>query len=134
MGYYLEEGMSQQLYLFTVELNLNLTVGTVTCSSVTVSWTTVDNRAANITILYNSTVHSGNVGYMQDASPPHPTTLPDLVADTEYTITVTAKYSDNTTTSGTVIASTKSGTPSDRGMYVHKYGILTYIRTIHTQI
>ena len=133
MGYYLEEGMSQHLYLFTVEPKLNLTVGSVTCSSVTVSWTTVDNRTADITIFYNSTVHSGNVDYMRDASPPHTTMLPDLVADTEYTITVTATYSANTTTSGTVTANTSSGTTSDQGMYVW-YIDMVYLRTIHTPI
>ena len=119
--------MSQHLYLFTVELNLNLTVGTVTCSSITVSWTAADNRTADITIHYNSTVHSGAVDYMRDASPSHTRNLTNLVADTEYTITVTAKYSDSTTANGTVTTYTKSGTPSNRGIHmVHRYSILTY--------
>ena len=74
----------------------------------------MDNRAADITILYNSTVHSGDVDYV---SPPHTTTLTNLVADSEYTITVTAKYSDNTTTSGTVTTNTSSGNTSNKGIY-----------------
>ena len=78
----------------------------------------MDNRTADITILYNSTVHSGDVDYV---SPPHTTTLTNLVADTEYTITVTAKYSDSTTASGTDIANTKSGTLSDKGIIHHRY-------------
>ena len=76
----------------------------------------MNNRTANVTIRYNSTVHSEDVDYVQDVSPRHTTTLTDLVADTEYTITVTAKYSDNTSASGTAIANTKSGTPSENGI------------------
>ena len=129
----IEEGMSQHSYLFPVELNLNLTVGTVTCSSITVSWTAADNRTADITIFYNSTVHSGNVGYMRDASPPHTTTLPDLVADTEYTIKVTAKYSDSTTASGTVTTNTSSGTLSNKRMYVW-YIDMVYLHTTYTDL
>ena len=133
MGYYTEEGMSQHLYLVTVELNLNLVVGTVTCSTVNVSWTTVGNRAADITILYNSIVHSGDEDYMRDASPPHTRNLTNLAADTEYAITVTAKYSDNTTTSGTITTYTKSGTPSNRSMYVW-YIDMVYLHTTYTDL
>ncbi len=100
--------------MFTVALNVTITEET--CSNVTISWTAADNRTADFTIRYNSTVHRGTVGNVQDVSPSHTTTLPNLVADTEYNITVTAKYSDNTTASGTVTANTKSGTPSENGI------------------
>ena len=125
--------MSQHLYLFTVELNLKLTVGTVTCSTVNVSWSIVGNRAADITIFYNSTVHSGGEDYMRAASPPHTRNLTNLVADTEYNITVTVTYSDNTTTSGTVTTYTKSGTLSDQGMYVW-YVDMVYLHTTYTDL
>ena len=95
-----------------------------TCSNVTISWTEADNRTAAYIIRYNSTVHSGDVDDVQDVSPQHTTTLPNLVADTEYTITVTAKYdADSTTASGTVIANTKSGTPSDKGKIHNIYTV-----------
>ena len=92
----------------------------------------MDNRAANITIFYSSIVHSGDVDYMRDASPPHTRNLINLVADTEYTITVTAKYSDNTTAIGTVTTNTKPGNTSNRGIYIdmvyyiHRFNPMTY--------
>ena len=90
----------------------------VTCSSVTISWTSEDNITADFRIFYNSTVHSGSVNYTQDASPPHTTKLTNLVADTEYTITVIAQYDDGSmTVSDTIRANTTSGTASDRGIY-----------------
>ena len=99
--------------MFTVALNVTITEET--CSNVTISWTAADNRTADFTIRYNSTVHRRTVGNVQDVSPRH-TMLTNLVANTEYTITVTATYSDNTTASGTVTANTKSGTPSENGI------------------
>ena len=92
-------------------------MGTVTCSKVTISWTAVDKRTADFTIRYNSTVHSGAKNHTRDASPPHTTTLTKLVADTEYTITVTAQFDNDSTTVGdTVTVKTELGTPSDKGM------------------
>ena len=80
----------------------------------------MNNRTANITIRYSSTVHSGDVDYV---SPRHTTTLTNLVVDTEYTITVTAMYSDNTTASGTVITNTKSGNTSNKGIIHNIYTV-----------
>ena len=120
------------LYFCTVALNVTATEET--CSNVTISWTAMDNRTADITILYSSIVHSGVVDYV---SPPHTTTLTNLVADTEYTITVTAKYSDNTTTSGTVIANTSSGKTSNNGIIHHIYIVdqqLTKLLHTHTNL
>ena len=102
-------------------LNLNPRVDprlwNVTCSSVTISWTPEDNRTADFTILYNSTVHSGRVNYTQDASPPHTTELTNLVADTKYNITVIAQYDDGSmTVSNTISANTASGYPSKKGI------------------
>ena len=67
-------------------------------------------------------MHSEAVDYRPDASPPSYTTkLTNLVADTEYTITVTAEYSDNTTTSDNdVTANTMSGTSSEKGILKKK--------------
>ena len=110
------EGKLQHLCLLTAALYLNLKVKNATCSSVTISWTSEDNRTADFRILYNSTVHSGDKNFKKDASPPHTTKLTDLVADTEYNITVIAKYDDdNMTVRDTISASTKSGTPSEKG-------------------
>ena len=94
-----------------------MTVTKQTCSSVTISWTPEDNRTADFVIFYRSRVHDGVVHYISDASPPYITKLTNLVADTEYTITVTAKYSDNTIYMAHVTANTKSGTPSEKGSY-----------------
>ena len=105
--------------LLTIALDLNLNVEEVTCSNVTISWTPEDNRTADFRILYNSTVHSGSVNYTQDASPPHTTKLTNLVADTKYTITVTAEYDkDNMTVTDTIRANTKSGTTSEKGTQI----------------
>ena len=93
-----------------------MTVTEATCSSVTISWNPEDNRPARFLILYNSRVHSEAMSYRPDASPPYITKLTNLVADTEYIITVIAKYSD-TTTRTVVIANTHSGTLSEKGMY-----------------
>ena len=84
--------------------------------SVTISWTGEHNRTAYVVILYNSTVHSNSVSYYQNASYHHTKKLTDLLADTEYNITVIAKYSDNNTSSQTVTANTESGTPSEEGI------------------
>ena len=94
-------------------------MGTVTCSNVTVSWTTKDNRTADFTIHYNSTVHSGTKNLTLNASSHdhHTTKLTNLVANTDYNITVTAQFdNDSTTVSDTVTVKTELGTPSDRGM------------------
>ena len=101
------------MYLHTVALNV--TVTKETCSKVTISWTPEDNRPADFLILYNSTVHSGTVNYRRDASPPYTTKLNNLVADTEYNITVIAKYSDNSTVNNTINVRTKAGTQSGKG-------------------
>ena len=92
-----------------------MTVTEKTCSSVTISWTPEDSRTAHFLILYYSTVHSGTVNYTSDASPSYTTKLTNLVADTEYTIIVIAKYNDNSTVSNTINARTKAGTPSGKG-------------------
>ena len=94
---------------------LNVTVTEATCSSVTISWTPEDNRTANVVIFYRSRVHDGVVSYSTDASPPYTTKLTNLVADTQYTIAVTARYSDHTIYTDHVTANTKSGTPSEKG-------------------
>ena len=106
-------------------LALNVTVTEETCSSVNITWTANNNKTANVTILYNSVVHNNSVHYTQNASENRTTNLTNLVADTEYTITVTTKYSDNSTSNDTVTAKTKSGTPS---------GIGTYVYTLHRSI
>ena len=102
------------LSLLTVALNVIVTKET--CSSVTISWTPEDNRTVDFLILYNSRVHSGTVNYRPDASPSYTKTLTNLVADTEYIITVIDKNSDNTTRTE-VTANTHSGTLSEKGMY-----------------
>ena len=118
---------------------LNVTGTEKTCSSINISWTAADNRTANITIHYNSTVHSGVVDYVQDVSPPRTTMLTNLVADTEYNITVTAKYDDDSmAVSNATSARTKAGEPSMKGTvtccifhiryalhYDHKYNVIT---------
>lgn len=95
---------------------VDVTVTEETCSSVTILLTTDNNRTANFVIVYRSSVHTGTVKFNPNGSPPYTTKLNNLVVDTAYTITVTARYSDNTTTT-VVIANTKSGTPSGKGMY-----------------
>ena len=101
----------------TTDLKLNYTESKVTCSSVTIYWTSEDNRTADFTILYNSTVHSKVVDYNEEASLPHTKKLTNLVADTEYTIIVMAKYdNDGMTVSDTIIANTTSGIPSQKGI------------------
>ena len=102
---------------FTVALNV--TESEVTCSSVIISWIIEDNRTADITIRYNSTVHSGAKNLMMNASSHnhHTIKLTSLVADTDYTITVTAQFDNySTTVSDNVTVKTELGTPSDRGM------------------
>ena len=101
----------------TTELKLNYKRNKVTCSSVTISWTSEDNRTADFRILYNSTVHSGDKNHKKDASPPHTTKLTNLVADTEYTITVMAEYdNDGMTVSDTITVKTEAGAPSQTGI------------------
>ena len=109
----LKDRGSQHLYLPTVALNV--TVTKATCSSVTISWTPEDNRTTHFLILYNSSVHKRTVNYMTDAAQHHTTILTNLVADTEYTILVIAKYNDNPTVNNTINARTKAGTPSGKG-------------------
>ena len=79
----------------------------------------MDNRTADITIRYNSTVHSEIKNLTMNASSHdhHTTKLTNLVADTNYTITVTAQFdNDSTTVNDTVTVKTELGTPSDKGM------------------
>ena len=98
---------------------LNVTVTEATCSNVTISWTLEDNRTVDFLIFYRSSVHERILSYTSpDASPSYTTKLTNLVADTEYTITVVAEYSDNNVTSAHVTTNTNSGTPSEKGTYV----------------
>ena len=102
--------------LLTVELNL--TVHTVTCSSVRIDWTALGNRTAEFVTVYNSTVHKGTKNVILNAfeNRNYTTTLSDLVADTEYTITVTVQYgNDSITVSNTTTATTEPGVPSGTG-------------------
>ena len=115
--------------LLTVELNL--TVHTVTCSSVRIDWTAVGNRAVEVVTVYNSTVHKGTKTLPLNAleNRDYTTTLSDLVADTEYTITVTVRYGNDTiTVSNTTTATTEPGVPSVTGTLDVNYScICTYI-------
>ena len=119
---------------------LNLTVHTVTCSSVRIDWTALGNRAAEVVTVYNSTVHKGTKKVTLNAleNRNYAITLSDLVADTEYTITVTVRYGNDTiTVSNTTTATTKPGLPSDTGTldvnyicictYIHTYAHIQYI-------
>ena len=119
---------------------LSLTVHTVTCSSVRIDWTAVGNRAVEVVTVYNSTVHKGTKNLTLNAleSRGYTTTLSDLVADTEYIITVTVRYGNDTiTVSNTTTATTKPGLPSDTGTldvnyicictYIHTYAHIQYI-------
>ena len=103
------------LYLPTVALTVTAT--NETCGSITISLTSSQvpplNSSVSIRILYNSSVHSGEVNYTQNTSLPHSKNLTYLIADTEYTITAIAEYSDRTTANGTISASTVPGTPAD---------------------
>ena len=104
------------LYLPTVALNVTATKKT--CGSITIYLTSNSqepsrNNPVIIRILYSSSVHSGEVSYTVNAVLPHTENLTYLVADTEYTITAIAEYSDNTTANGTISASTVPGTPAD---------------------
>lgn len=103
---------------FSVALELEKTEET--CSSITISWTLEANRTANFLIIFRSSVHGGHVKYRRDASPPYSTKLTNLVADTVYTIEVTATYSDNTIKMDHVTTKTKLGAPSTKGMYTCK--------------
>ena len=109
------------MYLLTAALNV--TVTKETCSSVNISWTSEDNRTTDFRILYRSAVHSGFVKYSTDASPPYSTKVTNLVADTEYNITVVAKYSDSSTINNTINARTKTGTSFDKGTVYWIYSV-----------
>ena len=79
----------------------------------------MDNRTADFTIHYNSTVHSEAKNLTMDASSHdhHTTKLTDLVAATDYNITVTTRFdNDSATVSDTVTVKTELGTPSEKGM------------------
>ena len=102
------------MYLLTAALNV--TVTETTCSNVTISWTSEGNKTTDFLILYRSRVHDGVVNYTSDAPRPYTTKLTNLVADTEYNITVIAKYSDSSTINNTVNARTKTGTSSAKGI------------------
>ena len=108
------------LYLSTVALTVTAT--NETCGSITISLTSdspepPQNSSVSIRILYNSSVHSGevNYNYTQNNSLPHSKNLTYLVADTEYTITAIAEYSNGTTADGTISARTVPGTPAEPG-------------------
>ena len=100
------------LYLSTVALNVTATEKT--CGSIIIylnsSLEPPRNNPITIRILYNSSIHSGEVSYTQNAVLPHTEKLTYLVADTEYTITAIAEYSDRPTANGTITASTTAGT------------------------
>ena len=106
-------------YLDPSPVALNVTVIEETCSSVTISWTPEHNRPADFVILYKSRVHSGTVNYRPVASPSYTTKLTNLVADTDYLITVIDSSSDNIATT-VIFTNTKSGTPSEIGMHSTK--------------
>ena len=79
----------------------------------------MDSRTADITIRYNSTVHIGAKNLTMNASSHdhHTTKLTNLVADTKYTVTVTAQFdNDSTTVSDNVTVKTELGTPFGKGM------------------
>ena len=100
------------MYLSTVALTVTATKKT--CGSITISLTSSleppRNNPVIIRILYSSSVHSGEVNYTVNAVLPHTENLTYLVADTEYTITAIAEYSDRTTANGTISARTTHGT------------------------
>ena len=74
----------------------------------------MDSRTADITIRYNSTLHIGAKNLSHDH---HTTKLTNLVADTKYTVTVTAQFdNDSTTVSDNVTVKTELGTPFGKGM------------------
>ena len=60
------------------------------------SWTPSDNTTTNITIQYNSSVHSGEVDYTEEFPMHHATNLTGLLPSTRYDITVIAWYKGNT--------------------------------------
>ena len=106
------------MHVCLLHTELNLTVHTVTCSSVRIDWTAVGNRAAEVVTVYNSTVHKGTKNVTLNAleSRGYTTTLSDLVADTEYIITVTVRYGNDTiTVSNTTTVTTEPGVPSGTG-------------------
>ena len=75
---------------------LIVTLTQTTCSSVTVSWTPSDNTTTNITIQYNSSVHSGEVDYTEEFLMHHAAKLTGLLPSTRYDITVIAWHKGNT--------------------------------------
>ena len=108
------------LHLPTVALNVTATEKT--CGSIIIylssSLEPPRNNPITIRILYNSSIHSGEVNYTVNAALPHTEKLTYLVADTEYTITAIAEYSDRSTANGTITASTTAGTlDPERGIY-----------------
>ena len=124
--------MSDTLLVFTLlTAELNLTVHTVTCSSVRIDWTAVGNGAAEIVTVYNSTVHKGTkILTLNDLeNRDYTTILSDLVADTQYTITVTVRYgNDSITVSNTTTATTEPGVHSGTGTLDASYScICTHI-------
>ena len=125
------------LYLPTVALTVTATKKT--CGSITISLTSSQEPSRNnpviIRILYNSSVHSGEVNYTVNAALPHTENLTYLVADTEYTITAIAEYSDRTTANGTISASTVPGTPADPGRGIldfYAFIVIQYLSPTNT--
>ena len=101
--------------------SLDLNVTSITCSSITISWTPVEEKTpVNASAHYSSSVHSGVVAIdqvdEQVDEPAHTLSLSNLVADTMYTITVTVKYNDGTTASSSITANTMPGTLSNKGI------------------
>ena len=112
--------MESYLILCLPTVALTVTATNETCGSITISLTSdspepPQNSPVSIRILYNSSVHSGEVNYTLNTSLPHSKNLTYLVADTEYTITAIAEYSDRTTANGTISARTVQGTPAEPG-------------------
>ena len=110
--------MKSYLIVCLPTVALTVTATNETCGSITIYLTSDSlepplNSSVSIRILYNSSVHSGEVSYTQNAVLPHTENLTYLVADTEYTITAIVEYSDRTTANGTISARTVPGTPSD---------------------
>ena len=100
--------------------SLDLTVTSITCSNINISWTPVEQETlVNASAHYSSSIHSGVMTTEQVDEqvdePAHTLSLSNLVADTMYTITVTVKYNDSTTASGNITANTMPGTPFEKG-------------------
>ena len=104
---------------------LIVTLTQTTCSSVTVSWTPSDNTTTNITIQYNSSVHSGEVDYNEGFLMHHAAKLTDLLPSTRYNITVVAWYKGNTISGfNSITTAPKGKTKRTMQLYILQYTYL----------